>query len=312
MRDLINVICVLLAAVQAGCFDFKSVSQVEEFRVLGVTAEPPEIRPGEGVRLEALWADPEGDGRTVAFAWIGCAGLLKAPMGLESCEMLLPPQVGTAEEEGDVLEIPFTPEDLLSYAPEGMTYMKATFILLMCAGGELPEADEYETIGAVTDISTLCEGGDGLSAYKTVVISESDDPQRNPEIETLTADDEELLPADQGGLGTARCTKADGCGAEIKISLNLTQESFQTFEKVKNGETTTVPERLFVSWFVTDGDVETPSLGSETDDPTGPIENTWSPENPGIHTLYAAAHDSRGGVSWKIYKVKVDTFSEQK
>ena len=310
MRKIIEIISILLAALQVGCFDFKSVSQVEEFRVLGVAAEPPEIRPGEGVRLEVLWADPEGDGRTVSFAWIGCAGLLKAPMGLESCEMLLPPQVAAAEDGGDVLDIPFTPENLLDYAPEGMTFMKATFILLMCAGGELPAADEYESIGAVTDISTLCEGGDGLSAYKTVTISESEDPQRNPEIETLTVDGEELLPADQGGLGTAHCTKADGCGAEIELSLNLTKESFQTFETVKGGETITADERLFVSWFVTDGDVETSSLGSETDDPTGPIENTWTPENPGTHTLYAAAHDSRGGVSWKIYEVEVEPLSE--
>lgn len=295
----------ILAMIVSGCIDLKSVSMLEEFRVLGVSAEPAEIAPGEGVHLSVLWADPEGDDRPVSFAWIGCAGLLTAPMGFESCQMLLPPVTGTAAEGRDEFDIPSTPSDLLSLAQPGMAYMKVTFIILMCAGGKLPAADEYESIGQMADLSTLCAGGDGIAAYKTVTISNAEDPQRNPEIERLSMNEAPLVPSDEGGIGSVRCTKADECGAEIELSLMLTSGSFQQYETVENGKTVTVDERLFVSWFVTSGDVDTSALGSETDDPIGPIENIWRPEFPGMHTLYAVAHDSRGGVSWQVYTVDV-------
>ncbi len=300
----ITAIAAVLSFANAGCFDLKSVSQVEAFRVLGVSADPPEIAPGEGLRMSVLWADPEGDGRPVSFAWIGCAGLLKAPTAFESCEMVLPPVTGTAEEGRDSLEIPYTPEDILSYVPD-MDFIKVTFIVLMCAGGELPAADEYASIGQMDDISTLCEGGDGIAAYKTVTVSNAEDPQRNPEIERLTVDEKALLPEDEGGKGEVRCTKEDGCGLSIDLSLQLTEDSAQTFTVQEDGETVSVNERLFTSWFVTNGDVDASAVGSKTDDPAGPIENVWKPESPGTHTLYVVAHDSRGGVSWQIYTVEV-------
>ena len=297
----------LLSLLTAGCFDLKSVSQVEEFRVLGVSADPPEIAPGDGIRMSVLWADPEGEGRPVSFAWVGCAGLLKAPAAFESCEMVLPPVTGTADEGMDAIDIPYTPQEEMKkrMKEHDMDFIQLTFIVLMCAGGELPAADEYAFIGEMEDISTLCEGGDGIAAYKTVTISNAEDPQRNPEIENLLLDNVELLPDDEGGVGTIRCAETEGCGAEAALSLRLTPESLQTYEVIEDGEAVTVEESLYVSWFVTDGDVEISGGGSETDDPLGPIENTWRPETPGTHTIYAVAHDSRGGVSWKVYTVEV-------
>ena len=121
-------ILLVLGLVLAGCFDFKSVTQVEEFRVLGVRAEPPEIRPGEGTTLSVLWADPKGKGRKVTFAWMGCSGVVHASQGLSSCDMLVPPIVSTAEEGGDTLPIPATPPDMLDGLPEDAV-LRATFIV---------------------------------------------------------------------------------------------------------------------------------------------------------------------------------------
>ncbi len=297
----------IVMTIAVGCLDLKSPSKVEEFRVLAVTAEPPEIAPGEGTRLEVLWADPKGDDREVSFAWVGCVGMLRPPMGLESCMMLMPPVVSSADEGGDALEIPITPPDLLSYAPEGMAYMQATFIILMCAGGELPAPDEYESIGQVDDISTLCEGGDGIAAYKVVTVSNNTkDPQRNPVVETLTLDENPLLPSDQHEVGLARCVNKEGCGAKIALSATLTEDSLQTFEVEENGEMVTVEEGLKVSWFVTDGDVEESESASNTDNPLGPYETIWEPEHSGTFTLYVAVHDFRGGVSFETYTVEVE------
>jgi hypothetical protein len=292
--------------IATGCIDLKSPSKVEEFRVLAVSADPPEIAPGEGTRLEVLWADPDGEGRDVSFAWVGCAGLLRPPAGLESCLMLMPPVVSLAEEGGDMLDIPATPPDLLSYAQEGTNYMKATFIILMCAGGELPAADEYESIGQVDDLSTLCDGGEGIAVYKTVTVSNNtENPERNPKIESLTLDGEPLLPLDQDGIGTAQCAKKDGCGAAIKLAVTLTDDSFQTYEVEEDGESATVDEGLYVSWFVTDGDVDAPTSASTTDSPLGPYETVWKPKHEGTFTLYVAAHDFRGGASFESFEVEV-------
>jgi hypothetical protein len=42
---------------------------------------------------------------------------------------------------------------------------------------------------------------------------------------------------------------------------------------------------------------DNPCLDDPDEDPTGPFETTWLPEKRGIFTLYAVAHDIRGGVS---------------
>jgi hypothetical protein len=73
-------------------------------------------------------------------------------------------------------------------------------------------------------------------------------------------------------------------------------------------------------WYVTGGDFsnsrsadacakkdmvfDNPCLDDPDKDPTGPFETTWIPEKRGTFTLYAVAHDIRGGVSWKTYTVK--------
>src|SRR4051812_11454289 len=45
---------------------------VTSLRVLGVRAEPPEAAPGMTIHLDALIADPGGDGRSLKRAWAIC------------------------------------------------------------------------------------------------------------------------------------------------------------------------------------------------------------------------------------------------
>ena len=304
-------VTMLVGAACIGCFDLPSESKIEGFRVLGMTAEPPDITPGEGTRLEVLWADPEGEGQAVSFAWIGCLGYLHSSSGLSACEMILPPVVETAENGGDVLEIPFTPEDILDYDmlvqkdPGGKRWAQVTFIVLMCNGGILPDSDEYEGLKDTRNINTLCDGGEGISVYKTVVVSESDEPQLNPEIERLTADGTELTDGEDAEPFVVRCSRADGCGAEVDIEGFFTEESPQTYEDIEFGETVTLTEKLSIAWYVTGGDVKMPTAGPAGDDALGPYENVWRPKKPGNFILYAVAHDNRGGVSWRAYPFEV-------
>jgi hypothetical protein len=313
-----------LSLAMTGCFDFESVSEVTKFRVLAVSAEPPEIRPGEGTTLSVLWADPAGGGREVQFAWMGCSGIVHASDGIATCDLLVPPVVRTAEQGGDTLEIPETPPDLLDGAPEGGA-IKATFIVLMCAGGELPSAGEYDSLRDTKVISDLCRGGDGLSAYKTVTISNAEDPQTNPTIEHFELDGETLAPADEGGLGRARCEEEEKCKVKVEAALFMTEASIQEYIVYEFGEPVTLEDTVFVSWFSTGGEFTKSRSGEECekedmtvgnpcrigapDDPTGPFEVTWKPEEPGTYTLFAVARDMRGGVSWETYEIEVEGFS---
>ncbi len=305
--------CLLLS----GCFEFDAVTQVEDFRVLGVRAEPPEIRPGEGTTLQVLWADPKGKDREVSFAWMGCSGTIHPSEGIATCDMLVPPVVGTAEAGGDILEIPVTPTDMLDGVPEG-GYLRATFIVLMCAGGTLPAPERYAKLRETTNVNDLCRKGDGLSAFKTVMVSDSDTPQTNPVIDRVYFEGMEMTPADEGGGGKLRCKEGGECEAEI--ALFVTEESVQTYDVIEFGKPTPKQDEVFLSWYVTGGDFDKSRSGdtcekkgmeadnpciSETDeDPSGPFEVSWIPEKPGTFTLWAVAHDLRGGVGWQAFTVE--------
>ena len=104
-------------------------------------------------------------------------------------------------------------------------------------------------------------------------------------------------------MGRVVCEKRDGCGVEVPVKLQIERESFQEFETVEFGETITVEETLFVSWYVTNGDFE--NSRAAPSEPCGAFENTWHPEAPGTHTLYVVAHDTRGGASWQTFTVEV-------
>ncbi len=287
-----------------GCADFEPVHLVTKFKVLAVSAEPPEISPGDGTTLRVLWADPQGEGREVQFAWVLCGGLIHASEGLSFCEIVYPPWIETASNGGDTLVVPATPTDLLEDLPPGEDRLFVTAVVIMCAGGELPSAEELIEKADVPNINTLCEGGDGLSSFKAVLISNSEDPNTNPAIEYLELEGTPLDSVDNGGLGTIACNEADKCGTESKIGVFMTEDSFQTFDVEEFGNIKTVDEDLYVSWFTTGGEYNADRSGS--DEVLGPYEVTWKPENEGAYTLYAVAHDTRGGVSWQTYSVETN------
>lgn len=65
---------VLVAAtLAAGCgASFPPETLVDSLRVLAVTAEPPEIAPGEPTALSVLYSDPSRVGGASTVLWVGC------------------------------------------------------------------------------------------------------------------------------------------------------------------------------------------------------------------------------------------------
>jgi hypothetical protein len=308
MGRLLPPLLLLLTAL-AGCGEqMESVDQVSRFRVLAVQADPPEVKPGEGTKLTVLWADPKGAGREVSFVWIACQGYISASSQdlSTSCEPLWLPQMKTAAEKGDVYLIPFTPPDALAKLPPGEDRLQVTATVLGCAGGTLPSVDELMNAQDAPALDEMCTGGESFTAFKTFVISLSDAPNTNPEIDKLYYDRKLLPTVEQDGAGVFACTAPDGCRSEIGVELFFTADSFQTYDRTSFGKTETVDEATYVSWFVTGGQMDHERSG--TTEPPGPYEAKWLPPlDGGKFTLWAVAHDVRGGVSWKTYSVEART-----
>ncbi len=64
---------VLVVALAQGCgASFPPETLVDSLRVLAVTAEPPEVGPGEPSSLSVLYADPSRVGGASTVLWVGC------------------------------------------------------------------------------------------------------------------------------------------------------------------------------------------------------------------------------------------------
>ncbi len=319
----------LLVALAIGACgkEMEAISQITKFRVMGVQAEPPEIQPGQGTTLRVLFADPKGEGRDVTIIWLTCAGSFSpsADLAEDECEPIWIPGFGTAAQGADTYEIPFTPADILEHLPENEEYLAVTTIVVLCAGGELPGLDDMEMNGEIESFDELCQGGDGLVAVKNFRISNSTSPNKNPVIDNIVFNEAQILTAEDtdpldagtldagipdagepepkgmdGGSSSFECTEAKDCMEGATIEAYLTQASFQSFDRKEFGEMKETEEDPYISWFVTGG--EFTNDRSRTSDPPGPFEVDWRPPREGGQvTLWAVAHDMRGGMSWETF-----------
>ena len=60
---------------------------------------------------------------------------------------------------------------------------------------------------------------------------------------------------------------------------------------------------LYVTWFTSGGELE--RNRTIADAPAGPYDVTFKTDKPGRYTLWAVAHDVRGGVSWERFQIEV-------
>jgi hypothetical protein len=308
-------IATLTVLVISGCFgEMDPISYISKFRVMGVQAEPPEVKPGEGTVLSVLFHDPAD--REVTVVWLTCLGLFSPGSStpseiLGACDPVAPPAITEGSDGEATFEIPSTPTDLdlnldagVDDQPESVSF---TVVVFMCAGG-FPDGGLPSIIPDVDDgmwdmdLDTLCAGGDYLVATKAVVISKSNNPNKNPEIDSVLLNGEPISP-DQPYL----CGADGACTSNIKVKAFLTEDSFQEYED-QFGEIQ--EESPYISWFVNSGRVsEDRSRASDPVDPDskghGYFETTWKPKDSSGTKLWLVAHDVRGGAVWQRYQIGI-------
>lgn len=306
MRRVASIAVCLALALPAACTDeMEAISQITKLRVMGVQADPPEIRPGQGTTLRVLFADPKGRGREVSIFWFAVAGMLTPSSDLSQAgELVGVSELQIASAGGDTFVIPFTRPDILDdYLAEGALYLPVTVIVGMCAGGTLPSVDEMIAADDLRNVSDLCQGGEGLSAFKTFRISESGSPNNNPAITDVSFNGALLLEAGADAPGVFTCKDSYGCREGAPIEAFLTEESFETWTEIRFGEETVAEDDPYISWFVTGGEFSVDR--SRAADPPGPFKVDWIPPRVGgSFELWAVAHDLRGGVSWKKFLIQ--------
>jgi hypothetical protein len=293
----------LSSASFSGCSDpMEPASLVDELRILAIRADAPEIAPGGGTSLTALWADPKGGGRDVTFLWIAAAGLVDPAGGFPCDAPLAAPQLAAAADGGDRYEIPATPEDLIEQiAVPGQTAVDVTVLASACAGGTTPTIDDLEHVGFLDLGSDLCRGGEGIAATKVIRVSRSEAPNTNPAIDTFLLEGQATPPEAQD-LDIPSCEKGTAC-SDVPLGAILAPSSFETYltNDVMPGATGDSDEILYISWFVTAG-----ALGDDRSVPDSPEEAapnrlSLAADDPDSLMLYVVAHDNRGGTDWRIF-----------
>jgi len=121
------LVLVLAACGQA----FPPISQIDKLRLLGVRAEPAQLRPGDTTTLTTLVADPKGGGRAVTIAWARCdpPGQLANLLACEDARNVTPLGVGPTIAVR-------APDDWLATAPGGPADERFLFVFLVVAAGD--------------------------------------------------------------------------------------------------------------------------------------------------------------------------------
>ncbi|MBI5498991.1 MAG: hypothetical protein HY907_02020 [Deltaproteobacteria bacterium] len=270
------------AASVAGCAsDMAPQSLVERFRIIAVRADVPDGPAGTTVTLDALVADPQGEGRALSWLWVAC--LLGPSLDPEAC---------ADPERGGIVGIGMEPTFTFTTPPpaEDRTEAQVMVTLAVCAGGtfELPaDGGAAGTPG--------CAGGDGAVAYKRVFSRETGAYNHNPGLAGLTLDG--AAWGDETSERAA-CT-GDSC-EPLELIATLAEGAAETWTEIAFGSPRQRTEEVYVSWFATAGSFERIRSGGE--EPT--VE--WTPpEGPAAVDFWIVVHDGRGGTDWATRRIEL-------
>ena len=256
-------------------------SLVERFRIIAVRADAPDGPAGSTVTLDALVADPTGEGRALSRLWVACR--LGPSLDPEAC---------ADPESGGIVGIGMTPGfTFTTPAPEeGETEVQVMVTLAVCAGGTF----ELPTDGGPAG-TPECAGGDGAIAYKRVFSRVGDDYNHNPGLAGLTVDGE---PWDAGTSERPACAP-DTC-TPLELVASLTAGSAETWTEIAFGSPRERTEDVYVSWFATDGTFERIRSAGEA-----PKVEWTPPEGPATVDFWIVVHDGRGGTDWTTRRIEL-------
>lgn len=264
-RFLISTLILIFAAACNGSLPSRAL--VDDLRVLGVRAEPPEAAPGVTITFDALVGDVEVPSRAYRRGWALCT---PGSEGIATCgDPTRIVALGTSESVSWTV-----PDDFLEdLTPEEAELGRDIYVVF---GVELEGLDRPP------------EEGEHDISFKRVRVSTNPSPNTNPRIDALLVD----------GSASERPLTVQG-GTESELLAVPSETSIQEYEAA--GEMHR--EDMRYTWLVTKGAIGDPvSWG----DVGGVSATSWRVPQKGPLMLWVVLRDGRGGTAWAFQPVEIE------
>lgn len=303
----------LLLVLGACGEDVAPASYVDKFRILSVTATPPDIKPDETTVLRALAVDPSRPGKPSTLIWLACD---PDPLDLRrsSCSdvsTLSDPGAFTPPEGGDLsnTELPpgvraigFGPFAAYRAPAETFNQLDAADprriqgavaqVLVIAIAAELPPNPNQEQRDALFAKVRSKEIASQLVIFRIRV---TEDPQRNsnPVLSELKVEDEALPEG-----ATVRLRK----DRDTKLELVAAEDQFEEYDQETPSGLEHKREQLIAALYSTTGRFlyERLEVGSGTEEafqaPDGEKNNPVPEDGRGV--MWVVLRDTRGGQSF--------------
>jgi len=254
----------LLAGPLTGCDDdFEPRSHLIGYRVIGISADRPEIGPDDTVRLTVH--DYDSEGRVADYAWKICFLSFGQADDYACADPALEFEIVADGPEADV--------DL---GPDGFD-LRGAFERF----GPFPGADGQPTTladGIDVQIEVVSGPQDGriIDSIKRMRVRDGGTPNTNPGIAALTVD---------GRADPA----AAAPGADVELAVQIAPGSEEDYVDYAGRQVT---EELLLSWYTTDGELDADlTFGDD-------LDNTLTlPDASGPVEVFVAVRDGRGGLA---------------
>ncbi|MFI5299496.1 MAG: hypothetical protein ACHREM_15505 [Polyangiales bacterium] len=335
----------VLAAVSASCArPFDSQSKVETLRILAIAADHSTPPAGTTVQLTMLVDDgspnaraSDGGARSIEVAWLGgCVD--PTSDAYYACYSQLAPQIAAVNSgatdpgvgRGTTYSLAVPPDVVSRRGARAGTnaYGLSMVLYAVCAGSIVGVANSSTSVPPLScvDGNGATVGADGFVFGFLPLYTFPGIDNQNPIINGIQADGATIVS--NSCASDADCVSGQVCSSRSLCAplatLCATRDANSCTTVTINGavdpssaEADPVAtflkgaprsELLYVSYYATDG-----SLGSATklvvDPALGPTTDwstTWTPASIAEEvTIWAIAHDSRGGVAWSSMTVVV-------
>ncbi|MFZ5468137.1 MAG: IPT/TIG domain-containing protein [Myxococcota bacterium] len=300
-----------------GCGEsFAPETLVEGLRVLGVRAQPAELRPGEVAQLSALVVDPSRPGKRSTVLWVGCEpdpfnlgrSACSDTSQLSNPSAISAPQGGERQLPAGMKVIGLNDQAAYAVAPDLFAQLPADDrrrkvgvvgqVLAIAVGEEVSYAATPPELEALFARVRSKEVASVVTLFR-IRIFEGEEPNTNPTLRALQINGKEPF---QGATVRVRPEE------KLSLTLEAPNEAFESYEQLLPEGSEQRDERLIAAWYSTAGRFSAPRIAlrsEEVEEFTGPgAENDPIPERR-TGELYAVVRDTRGGQTWERWPMFV-------
>ncbi|MFZ5439236.1 MAG: hypothetical protein ACOZQL_04465 [Myxococcota bacterium] len=291
-----------------GCdYGFRPETLVDDLRLIGISADPPDLRPGETARISSLVLDPSRAPRPSTVLWLGCAAdpynqnrspcadsaVLADSSSLTGGTGQLPPGVSLIGFNDQVsYPVPAGLFDVLP--PDDARRQTGTvgIVLGFAVAETVSPTAPPEELQALFERVQRKEVKSILALFR-INISESTARNTNPVVDALVAGGERW-PAGAKLLVRER--------EPVTLDLAAPDAAFETWDARTPTGVEPRTERILAAWYSTSGRFSETSTALREDVRTiftapGTEKDPVPEKRTG--TLYTVLRDTRGGQAWR-------------